>query len=76
VLVIEVAEFGGPEVLRLRQQPDPVAGPDKAKQAAAGVLRPIIGQRFALADAARAHAAIEARDVFGRTLLIADEAAL
>lgn len=35
--VIEVAEFGGPEVLRLRQQPDPV---------------------------------------FGKTLLIADEAAL
>jgi NADPH2:quinone reductase len=75
VPVIEVAEFGGPEVLRLRQQPDPVAGPGKAK-AAAGVLRPIIGQRFALADAARAHAAIEARDVFGKTLLIADEAAL
>jgi NADPH:quinone reductase len=40
------------------------------KQAAAGVLRPVIGQRFALADAARAHAAIEGRDVFGKTLLI------
>jgi NADPH2:quinone reductase len=27
VLVIEVAEFGGPAVLRPRQRPDPVAGP-------------------------------------------------
>jgi len=27
-------------------------------------------QMFALADAARAHAAIEGRDVFGKTLLI------
>jgi NADPH2:quinone reductase len=42
------------------------------KQAAAGVLDPIIGQRFALADAAAAHAAIEGREVFGKTLLIAD----
>jgi NADPH2:quinone reductase len=42
------------------------------KQAAAGVLHPIIGQRFALADAAAAHAAIESREVFGKTLLIAD----
>jgi NADPH:quinone reductase len=38
--------------------------------AAAGRLRPVIGQRFALADAASAHAAIEARATIGKTLLV------
>lgn len=37
--------------------------------AAAGQLRPVIGQTFPLAQAARAHRAIEARRVFGKTLL-------
>jgi len=37
--------------------------------AAAGRLRPVIGQEFELADAARAHAAIEARETVGKTLL-------
>jgi NADPH2:quinone reductase len=37
--------------------------------AAAGRLRPVIGQRFPLADAAAAHAAIERRDTIGKTLL-------
>jgi len=40
-------------------------------EAAAGRLRPVIGQEFALADAARAHAAIEARETVGKTLLTA-----
>ncbi|HEY1485704.1 MAG TPA: zinc-binding dehydrogenase [Micromonosporaceae bacterium] len=35
-------------------------------------LRPVIGQTFPLADAARAHAAIEARTTTGKTLLIPD----
>lgn len=35
-------------------------------------LRPVIGQRFALADAAKAHAAIEARTTVGKTLLVVD----
>jgi NADPH2:quinone reductase len=39
--------------------------------AAAGHLTPVIGQRFPLAAAADAHAAIEARETFGKTLLVA-----
>ena len=38
-------------------------------EAAAGRLRPVIGQEFELAGAARAHAAIEARKTVGKTLL-------
>jgi NADPH2:quinone reductase len=38
--------------------------------AAAGELRPVIGQTFPLAQADRAHAAIEDRSVFGSTLLV------
>jgi NADPH2:quinone reductase len=40
-------------------------------EAAAGRLRPLIGQRFPLAGAAEAHAAIESRAAAGKTLLIA-----
>jgi NADPH2:quinone reductase len=40
--------------------------------AAEGRLRPVIGQTFELHDAARAHAAIEARATRGKTLLIVD----
>jgi NADPH2:quinone reductase len=39
-------------------------------EAAAGRIRPIIGQAFPLERAADAHAAIEARDVVGKTLLL------
>ncbi|HZD99468.1 MAG TPA: zinc-binding dehydrogenase [Micromonosporaceae bacterium] len=38
-------------------------------EAAAGRLRPVIGQEHPLADAAAAHAAIEARATVGKTLL-------
>lgn len=38
--------------------------------AATGELRPVIGQTFPLQQAANAHRAIEARQVFGKTLLI------
>jgi NADPH2:quinone reductase len=38
--------------------------------AVAGRLRPVIGQRFPLSQAADAHAAIEARSTIGKTLLI------
>jgi NADPH2:quinone reductase len=38
-------------------------------EAAAGRLRPVIGQVHALAGAAQAHAAIEARQAIGKTLL-------
>ncbi len=40
-------------------------------ETAEGRLRPLIGQTFPLAAAADAHAAIEAREVIGKTLLIA-----
>lgn len=43
---------------------------DALAEAAAGRLTPVIGQTFPLARAADAHAAIEARTVFGKTLLI------
>jgi NADPH:quinone reductase len=36
----------------------------------AGLIRPIIGQTFALEDAADAHRAIEGRTVIGKTLLV------
>ena len=39
-------------------------------EAAAGRLRPTIGQTFPLAEAAAAHRAIEARETVGKTLLI------
>jgi NADPH:quinone reductase len=38
-------------------------------EAAAGRLRPVVGQEFELAEAAAAHAAIEARETIGKTLL-------
>lgn len=38
--------------------------------AAAGLIRPTIGQTFRLTDAAHAHAAIEARSTIGKTLLL------
>jgi NADPH2:quinone reductase len=38
--------------------------------AAAGRIRPVIGQTFPLEQAAAAHAAIEARQVLGKTLLV------
>ena len=38
-------------------------------EAAAGRLRPVVGQEFKLADAGRAHAAIETRQTVGKTLL-------
>jgi NADPH2:quinone reductase len=39
-------------------------------EAAAGRIRPVIGQTFPLDQAAAAHAAIEARSVIGKTLLL------
>jgi NADPH2:quinone reductase len=38
-------------------------------EAAAGRLRPVVGQELGLAEAAAAHAAIEARQTIGKTLL-------
>ncbi len=54
-----------------------VPGPERLREysrgalaeAAAGRLRPVIGQRFPLERAADAHRAIESRRVVGKTLL-------
>jgi NADPH2:quinone reductase len=40
------------------------------EEAVAGRLRPVVGQEFPLAEAAAAHAAIEARATIGKTLLV------
>jgi NADPH2:quinone reductase len=56
----------------------PPAGPDQlvaltraaVREAERGRLRPVIGQEFALGDAAAAHAAIESRHTIGKTLLV------
>jgi len=40
------------------------------REAAAGTTDPVIGQVFPLAEAGAAHAAIEGREVFGKTLLV------
>ena len=55
----------------------PTATPEQVREftrtalaeAAAGRLKPVIGQRFPLEDAAAAHAAIESRSTVGKTLL-------
>jgi NADPH:quinone reductase len=39
------------------------------REASAGVLAPVIGQTFPLDQAVAAHAAIEGRTVFGKTLI-------
>jgi NADPH2:quinone reductase len=54
---------GGPEVMR-------GLSARAMDEAAAGHLRPTIGQRVPLADAAAAHAAIEARETIGKTILV------
>ena len=56
--------------------PDEITGLARAAlaEAAAGRLRPVIGQVFDLAEAAGAHAAIEARETIGKTLLTANPA--
>jgi NADPH:quinone reductase len=48
---------------------DPAKLRGYAERALASGLRPVIGQRFALEDAAAAHRAIEARATTGKTLL-------
>jgi NADPH2:quinone reductase len=40
------------------------------REAVAGRIKPVIGQTFPLEKAAEAHAAIKARTVVGKTLLV------
>jgi NADPH2:quinone reductase len=68
----EEAQARGARLVRL-ERPAPEQARAFTRRAleagAAGRLRPVIGQRFALEDAAAAHAAIEARATVGKTLL-------
>ncbi|MBO2458582.1 zinc-binding dehydrogenase [Actinomadura violacea] len=61
------------EVALLRPRPEPQEMRDATesalREAAAGRLRPVIGQRFPLRNAADAHAAIQSRATTGKTLL-------
>jgi NADPH:quinone reductase len=60
----------------IQQRPGGMRGlEEEALQAAtAGRLKPVVGQRFALARAAEAHAAIEARATVGKTVLVVGRA--
>jgi NADPH2:quinone reductase len=58
---IEQVQFAPTDARRLAER--------AMSEAAAGRIRPIIGQTFPLERAADAHRAIEARDVIGKTLL-------
>lgn len=59
---IESVQMGVEDIVRRTDQ--------AFAEAAAGHLAPVVGQTFALDDAASAHAAIEGREVFGTTLLL------
>jgi len=59
---IEQVQFAPAELKRLAER--------ALSEAAAGRLRPVIGQTFPLERAADAHAAMEARGVIGTTLLV------
>jgi NADPH2:quinone reductase len=61
---ITVARNGPPDALRLR-----ALSKAALDEAAAGRIRPVIGQEFALSQAAAAHTAIESRATIGKTLL-------
>lgn len=65
----------GEATARKLVQPGPAQDRGAAAQAlaeaAAGRIRPVIGQTFSLEQAAGAHAAIEARSTVGKTLLLA-----
>lgn len=59
---IEDVQLGPADAKRLTER--------ALSEAAAGRITPVVGQTFQLHQAAEAHAAIEARDVIGKTLLL------
>jgi NADPH2:quinone reductase len=67
----EAAAARGVTLVRAQATPEQMRGFTETvlAEAAAGRLRPVIGQRFPLERAADAHAAIEARATVGKTLL-------
>ncbi|MGW5360519.1 zinc-binding dehydrogenase [Actinopolymorpha pittospori] len=68
----EIATARGVTMVRPRPTPDELRACTESAlaRAAAGGLRPVIGQRFPLERAADAHAAIESRATVGKTLLV------
>ncbi len=62
----QIAVLRGVSVTSARMRELTTAALDAAR---AGILRPVIGQRFGLGEAAQAHAAIESRSTIGKTLL-------
>ena len=70
-LPADLAERRGVSLLRPQARPDEMRRytEDVLAEAAAGRLRPLIGQRFPLERAADAHAAIQSRATIGKTLL-------
>lgn len=67
----KIAEERGVALLSLHPTPEEIRSSTEVAlaEAAAGRLRPVIGQRFPLERAADAHAAIESRATIGKTLL-------
>jgi NADPH2:quinone reductase len=67
----ELAASRGVTLVRPRMRPEQSRSftASALAEAAAGRLRPVIGQRFPLERAANAHAAIESRATVGKTLL-------
>ncbi|MFI7213053.1 zinc-binding dehydrogenase [Micromonospora maritima] len=67
----DVAAARGVTLRQPRARPDELRALTETAlaEAAAGRLRPLIGQRFPLDRAAEAHAAVEARSTVGKTLL-------
>ena len=65
----------GIRILSAKASPEAMRGFTEAvlAEAAAGRLRPVIGQRFPLDRAADAHRAMEARSTLGKTLLVAGD---
>jgi NADPH:quinone reductase len=61
---IEQVQFAPADLRRMTER--------AMSEAAAGRIAPVIGQTFPLEQAADAHAAIEAREVIGKTLLVTD----
>lgn len=64
-----VVGFGGGRQIRSPEHARALAA-EALAEAAAGRLRPVIGQTFPLERAADAHAAIESRETVGKTLLV------
>jgi NADPH:quinone reductase-like Zn-dependent oxidoreductase len=63
--------FGGPEVLEARDVADPAPRADEVLEFVRdGRLRPVVDVVLPLAEARRAHERIEAREVFGKVVLV------